>query len=173
MKQWIPSFITTESFFSLILITLSSCSSLVHEVLWRVKLASSNVRLDVFFFHCFVIFLFIFRNYGFAVRYHSFVIFACIPIGPSPRLKKRYKSLTIFVTESKIMLCWVQGARHYFRVRSKLLVIQTWCFTLLQFYNYVRSIFTLWVYCMLKWLFLRFLKFSINFILCLNAIFFT
>ena len=143
LKQWIPSFITTESFFSLILITLSSFSSSVHKVLWRVKLPSS-IRC---FFHCFVIFSFIFRNYGFAVRYHSFVIFACIPIGPSPRLKKRYKSPTIFVSESKIMLCWVQGARHHFRVRSKLLAIQTRCFTLLQFYNYVRSIFTLWVYC--------------------------
>ena len=49
LKQWIPSFITTESFFSLILITLSSFSSSVHKVLWRVKLPSSNVRLDVFF----------------------------------------------------------------------------------------------------------------------------
>lgn len=69
------------------------------------------------FFNCFVFFLFIFRNYGFAVHHCNFVIFACTPIRPSPRLKKRYKSLTIFVSASKIMLWWVLGARHYFRVR--------------------------------------------------------
>ena len=172
MKQWIPSFITTESFFSLILITFSSFSSSVHKVLWRVKLASSNVRLDVFF-----IVLLSFYSFSeiMALQCATIVllfslVFLSVQVQGSKRGTNHWP---FFVTESKFMLCWVQGARHYFRVRSKLLVIQTRCFTLLQFYNYVRSIFTLWVYCMLKWLFLRFLKFSINFILCLNAIFFT